>query len=310
MWHYHRQDFKLTEDDKALFVLGDSFVEGQGALPDEIWEKYNWSEEEFNKVGSFVDGTTNPEHIIIRTEERNNAFPHVICRDYMKDWTPVNLGFRGNGNKAGVKALTTCYPDLNFHLPKEKIVIFFVGQFCRYDFIDKQYDSHGMWHTIWPHEDPGSNNLGEKNLWNGYATEIYDDLTGILNFIHLVSELETWCKLHDAKLVLINSFEYYFNKEHFIKTTQNKPWARLLVDRFPWDKVMPFEDGKKAMVDELLAGEDSLHLNKGEHQFYFWAKTFEKGTPNGYFTPCAHPTVKGHKLFAKIIYEYLKNNVL
>lgn len=310
MWHYHRDKLKLTKNSKALIVLGDSFVEGQGALTDYVWEKYDWSEENFNKVGSYIDGKHNPEHEYIRTQERDNAFPNIICKNYMTDWTPVNLGFRGNGNRAGVKALTTCYPDLNLHLPKEKIVIFFVGQFCRFDFTSKEFDSHSMWHTIWPHADPGMDSIGEKNLWNGYATEVFDDLTGILEFIYLVKELEMWCQLHNAKLVLINSFEYDFDRSFMNKVTKDKTWARLLVDNFPWDKVMKHPKGKRAMVDELLEAEGRQDLMDGQHKFYFWAKEHKKGTPKGYFTPCAHPTIKGHELYAKIIYQHLEDNVL
>ena len=311
MWNYHRDKIKLSELSKALIVLGDSFVEGQGALTDYVWNKYDWSEEKFNGIGHQTDGKPNKEHEYIRTQERNNAFPAVICREYMKDWTPINLGFRGNGNRGPVKALTTCYPDLNLHLPKEKIVIFFVGQFCRFDFVSKEFDSHAMWHTIWPHADPGNNaSIGIRKLWNGYATEIYNDLTGIIEFMMLVKEVEMWCKLHNAKLVLINSFEYNFSKEVFKEVTKHHPYAQLLVNNFPWDNVMKFPKGLKAMVDYLLDGEDKLELNRGGHGFYFWAKSFKKGTPNGYFTPCAHPTIKGHELYAKVIYEHLKNNVL
>ena len=313
MWHYHREKLKLTKNSKALIVLGDSFVEGQGALTDYVWEKYGWSEDNFNRIGVVKDGTWNPEHEYIRTEEMNNSFPSVICRNYMKDWIPVNLGFRGNGNRAGVKALTTCYPDLNLHLPKEKVVIFFVGQFCRYDFVAKDFDSHAMWHTIWPHADPGIDNIGEKHLWNGYATEVHTDLTEMLEFIFLVKELQMWCELHNAKLVLINSFEYNFDKTHMLKVAKshNYPkYVELLVDKFPWNLVMKHPKGKRAMIDELLDAEGRLDLAKHQHQFYFWAKEHEKGTPNGYFTPCAHPTIKGHELYAKLIYQHLKENVL
>ena len=42
--------------------------------------------------------------------------------------------------------------------------------------------------------------------------------------------------------------------------------------------------------------------------FYMWAHEQKQGTPEGYFTPCAHPSYKGHALIAESIYDYINNN--
>jgi hypothetical protein len=314
MHEFRRNKVKLNKTSKALIVVGDSFVEGMGALTDTIWERYDWSEDKLSSIGSHLaeNGVyqPNPEYMSIRAQEMSNAFPDIICKDYMKDWTPINFGYRGNGNRAAVKSLTTTHPDLNLHLPNEKIVVFMPSQFVRFDFLNDNFDSHNSWRTIWPHNPGDDMTPGTQDLWRGYATEIYSEVTGLIEFMFLIKELEMWCSVNNAKLVIVNCFEHRLSKEYFAKIGKQNKYVKLILDQMPWDKLMPHQKGKNCMVDELLEKEGKLDIAEVEHGFYGWAKSFKKGTPKGYFTPCAHPSIKGHELFAKVIYNHIKKTIL
>jgi hypothetical protein len=72
-----------------------------------------------------------------------------------------------------------------------------------------------------------------------------------------------------------------------------------------WNNILRPE-GFENFTDMLVHYEDRDDLKGGG--FYMWAHEQKKGTPKGYFTPCAHPSYKGHNLIAKSIYEYIQNN--
>lgn len=42
MQHTVRKSITVTKDSKLIIALGDSFVEGQGAVSEKTWEKFDW----------------------------------------------------------------------------------------------------------------------------------------------------------------------------------------------------------------------------------------------------------------------------
>ena len=50
MQDFIRETIHVDENSKLIIALGDSFVEGQGAVSKETWEKYNWSEEDMTNA--------------------------------------------------------------------------------------------------------------------------------------------------------------------------------------------------------------------------------------------------------------------
>ena len=314
MQQHIRDNLRITEDSNVIIALGDSFVQGVGAYPSATWDSLDWDlDKQTNELNY---GSS--RYFELTDLMAENCFLNVLTRDYLKDYTPINFGFSGNGNRGCVKALTTLHPDLNITAAKKKIVIYYVGQFCRFDFFNKYgIQSHNYIMTVWPHEPDRDQPLGIQELWRGYATEVHTDKTELLEFISNAVELQTWCKAYDAELVYVNSFEPRFNKDYMTEILGRTNefgddfMLRGLVDMIEWDKVMPIPGGHNSMVDLLIEKENMSESLNFDHAFYGWSidycKKHKSFTPEGYFTPCAHPSVKAHKLIAKIIYEYLKN---
>lgn len=307
-----RQNTKVTEDSKLIIALGDSFVQGQGAYDEETWKSLDYSKERQEEEL----GYGNDRYFELMDKQFENSFVNVLAKDYLKDYTPINFGFAGNGNRAGTKALTVLHPDLELEKAKEKIVIFYVGQFCRFDFFNKYgIISHNYFASAWPHEPDEDQEPGIKDLWRGYATEVHTDKTEILEFICYAVEVQNWCKANNAKLIYVNSFEPRFDKKHITDVLYQTNDAgdnkvlRQLVDSIEWNKVMPIPGGHNNMVDLFMQKEDMLDKFNFDHSFYGWAidycKKHKSLTPEGYFTPCAHPSVKGQRLIAETIYNHI-----
>ena len=312
MQHDIRKNINITKDSKLIIGLGDSFVEGQGALSEETWSRYDWAEERLNYLNHEETDDGKTEYQLIREEENSNCFLTVLCDKYLSDFTPINFGYRGNGNRAAVKALTTLHPDLNLSIAKEKIVVFFVGQLVRFDFFNKHdNNAHSYFHTIWPHEPDDTQSIGTQNLWRGYATEVYSQKTAALELICNIVEVQNWCKANNAKLLLVNSFTYDFDKELLTEALKYRlphkepNYLLPLIDEIDWSNLAELPDNRKQMIDILLDKEERPDLIGTDHIWYGWPRTMKSLTPKGYLTPCSHPSPKGHRLIAKTLADII-----
>ena len=60
------------------------------------------------------------------------------------------------------------------------------------------------------------------------------------------------------------------------------------------------------MVDVLLDKEGRSDLADNDHLWYNWPRALKSFTPKGFFTPCSHPSPKGHELIAKLLSKVIK----
>lgn len=331
----------LAKTKKAIISLGCSFVEGQGAIDQEIYTNYDWtmrqtgvpmeakmSEAERNELLSKYpilkfDGA----NINWTDMEYKNAFVNVLCKKYFKEqYTPINLGLRGRGNRATIKSLYF-WPSINWHLAEEIIIIYAPSGPERFDFINDEFREHGQFHCMWPwwkDKDDGP----RKTLWKGYNEALYSEKFAILEQISNVMELQNWCKVHNAKLIITPAFDQGYTRESFntilkdivertseqeLKTfkkrdqgpTENRfhpmelETFEKIVDMWPWDKMF-YPQGAKTFMELCLKQEGIT--NKG-----YWDYN-GKGTPNGWVTVCCHPSAKAHDLFAKELYNHITGN--
>ncbi len=294
MYRWQYKQTNITEDSKIIISLGDSFTQGQGACRPEIWEQYNWD----------LDKMQNKFKYQVLPHEYEGAWVSQLCKNHMPDWTPINLGLRGCGNRSTSKELYL-HPTLGIEKAKEKIVIFLATGMERFDFINKYYGEHDHFYAMWPNPwDPSASHM---KLWEAYAETVYSDKFICLEFLLNIAEVKMWCKANNAKFILATAFDARINKE-FFKT--NLPPDDLnyigLSDIIDWDKLVKF-DKHPIATDMLIALEDRLDLGSGG--FYSWSQSHEnrKGTPKGYFTPCGHPSYKGHGEIARCFYEYISN---
>jgi hypothetical protein len=294
--HYYpySRNNKITENSKVIIGIGDSFCAGHGSCSIELWEKYDW---DLKRMG-------NNE---VWNENYQNSWVNQLCKTHMNDWTPVNLGMAGKGNRYAIKELMV-NPRLGLEKAKEKIVVFVTSGFERFDLAkDLVGDQHFT--TQWPIYNE------EKKV--GYSELTYEDGSSIncekfvlSEFILNMIELINWCKLHNSKLLLISAFTPELNEAHFyqvlsesVKCYTTRINLEELLKIIPWNSIIrPL--GFSCITDMImhLEGWDDQMPNYG-----FRDIKLETMGPNGYMTKCHHLTEKGQKLLSEIIYDNILN---
>jgi hypothetical protein len=294
MYKWQYDNINITEDSKIVIALGDSFTQGQGACDISIWEKYNWDLK-------LMQGKHEQD---ILPFEYEGAWVNQLCKNHMPDWTPINFGMRGCGNRATVKELYL-HPKLHLEKAKEKIVIFAITGTERFDFINKSFYDHHHFFAMWP--SPWSDGVTNKKLWEAYYEDIFDDRFAVIELLLNIQEVMTWCKAHNAKFILCSAFENRLNKKYFTEQLVNKqnPITADLINLIDWDNIFR-PQGYENFTDMLVHYEGRDDLKGGG--FYMWAQDYKQGTPKGFFTPCMHPSYKGHALIAESMHEYINNN--
>lgn len=335
------QTIKRTK--RAIISLGCSFVHGQGAIDESIYHKYpwvsrpnptaqgyfrlRWSMEEKQKkklVEEYPDIILWPNgELDFHMHEYAHAFNSVLCKKYFNnEYASINLGRRGNGNRAAIKELYF-YPEILWDELEEIIVIYVPSGAERFDFMDDIYcdlNKHGRWVSMWPNTT--DNNAGSRNkLWSGYKESLYSKRFEVLEQIANIQELLLWCKYKNAKLIITPGFMRYYTKRSFAESLQEQPTRSEtrefldsttiklddsiinLVKMWPWDNMF-YPGGYPTFVDLLMAQEFSDW--KTRTTFY---EFMGKGSPGGWITPCAHPAAKGHDLFAKHLYKHITENL-
>jgi len=328
----------LTKTKKAIIALGCSFVQGQGAVNDELYIEYTWKEmglgrpleiqvnnsqkKEILKKYKNVVGTNFNSVLDFTFMEYDNAFINVLCKKYFDGkYTPINFGIRGCGNRATIKELYF-HPSFNWNELDEIIVIYCPSGLERFDFINDQhndqYNEHFRWKCMWPNANDSSINSSRKKLWEGYAENLWSDKFQVMEQISHVQELVSWCKLYNAKLIITPGFDRRYDKDYFnsslkseiirngedfikSKMDYNNDISKYL-DLFPWDKMF-YPEGYNTFID-LIMSKDTLLDNKQDYFFQFLGT----GSPDKWITPCAHPSAKAHDLFAKLLFNYLGDN--
>jgi len=335
------KDLKRTK--KAVISLGCSFVEGQGAVDQDLYESYDWhmdktgipmapkldSKAKKQLVKDYPELELKGDQIDWTNMEYKNSFVNVLCKKYLKkEYTPINFGLRGRGNRASIRSLYL-WPDIDWHHAKEIIVIYMPSGQERFDLANDEFNEHGQFHCMWPHyrDQPSGS---KRTLWQGYAEAVYSEKSAVLEQIGNVIELKNWCIANDAKLIITPGFDKNYTKEKFNlilqdysvrdggqnityyqsasdskaaveKLKANRHEGHLetlkkLVDQWPWDKMF-YPDGCETFMDLCLKKEGIF--NKG-----FWDYN-GKGTKNHWVTVCCHPSAKAHDLYAKLLGEHI-----
>ena len=315
MFDWYKYDLvrKLTSNSKVVIGIGDSFTQGQGACGEDIWEKYNWD----------MKNVPESDERIVDTIFYENSWVNQLCENHLTDYTAINLGMVGRGNRASVKQLSM-HPAFKFENIKEKIVIFMLTGMERFDFVHKNLNQHVHFKTMWPSD---SYDGEEKGLWNEYLTQIYSDRSATIELILNIHEAQTWCKANNAKLILTSAFSTDYNNESFYKkirgekTKENYLYGNIhylneLMTMVNWDSYLK-PGGFSCVADMLchLENRDDLIGVESSAKYYDYAYSSKKMSKGGYITPCAHPSVNGHKEIAKTIHDfiikndYLNNNI-
>jgi len=331
------KDIRKTK--RAIIALGCSFVQGSGALSEEIYNNYNWiplapgetkarwnltKEDAVKLTEQFPEITVQNGQPDFLFHEYNNSFVNVLCKKYFNgDYAAINFGIAGSGNRATIKELHY-YPDILWNEIEEHIVIYCPSGKERFDFIDDQYhdpNNHGRWKSMWPRE------LTEKSnrapLWKGYADHLYSRKFETLEQISHIQELLLWCKYKKAKLIITPAFHRNYSINDFEKCltdhvqrdhAPNEPPTineesfskhdiKNVINMWPWQNMFQ-PDGCSTFIDLVMKQEFPKTWKHNEH-FYNYVGS---GTPEKWITPCAHPASKGHDLFAQYLYKHITEN--
>jgi hypothetical protein len=334
---YYEQVEKINADlartRRAIITLGDSFTQGQGAIDQEMWDRYEWS---YSSPGGLVPVIT-PEqetqllvdYPMVRKKygaldfsmmEYKNAYPNILGSRYFEGgYAVINLGIRGCGNRSTVKELYF-HPEIDWHLANEKIVIYCLSGPERFDFASDEWAEHNRWVCMWPNF-KGKSQEPRKILEEGYSRAIFSEKASVLEQIGHMQEVMTWCKLHNAKLIVVSAFNKQYTRECFhrfllTRYTRNrtgelentKPYVfqdrlaqeyNMLIDLWPWD-LMFFPEGKPTFIDVCMARE----FPDDWQDRHFWNYNGSL-TPQKYLSICSHPTAKSHDIFAKLLHEHI-----
>ena len=343
----HQDSIKKINDDitrtkRAIISLGCSFVQGHGAINESVYKNYKWEGVKYGTPSVIWDQSnlsqlakliTEFPDIIIRDDrtidfsrhEIKNAFCNVLATKYFEGaYASINLGRSGCGNRATIKELYF-YPEINWKELNEIIVIYCPSGTERFDFIDDvhhELNNHPRWTCIWP--SILDNNGPSQMLWQGYKEAIYSPKYEIMEQISHIQELMLWCECKNAKLIIVPSFADVYNVENFIGSISQKierdptnrkitkssndisaslKSASELANMWPWDKMFK-PDGKPTFIDLAMKQEFP------NDETYPWFYTYiSEGSPNGWVTPCCHPSAKAHDLFAKYLHKHIEENL-
>ena len=312
-YEYRLSTYKrLKNKSKIIIALGDSFTRGEGAVSIDLGKKYNWD--------LYSKDLTNDDRKNISKSFYDNSWVHQLCKNHMNDYEPLNLGLTGRGNRATVKELYFC-PEMKLDEKEDIIVIFMLTGMERFDFFRDNFDENSFFKTMWPALDDRVKDNPDADLWNAYFKNVWSNRFAIMEMILNIAEVKTWCKLHNAKLMLLSAFRPDYLKEeftrlmnrecnNFIKTNQS--YINYLINIIDWDNfVRP--NGRRCVTEYLceleersdLIIEDLFGLSS---KYYEYAYSHKEISPKGYITNCAHPSALGNEKIAEMLYENIKNN--
>jgi len=339
----HRINKKLENTDKVIIALGCSFAEGQGAIYDSLYDNYKWHYQGMGKGMLVTVSDSEKKEIMYQYPDKvtvdkasgkldfsimeiENSFSHVLAEKYFdNEYVAINMGIRGTGNRGQIKELYF-RPEINWHRVKKIIVVYCVSGIERFDFVNDLWDTHYHWKAMWPKKEIDEND--RKPLWEGYGQTVYSEKQAIIEQIANVQELLTWCKLHNASLIITPGFEQRYTKEYFnenLNTIVNRNSRQEIIENsflknildvkkvshdylsllWPWNNMF-YPDDNDTFIRLCMSQENDEIKNSTD---WFW-QFLGNRSPKGYITGCAHPGEKGHDLFAKHLYFHiLKNNL-
>lgn len=324
----------LAKTRKAIIAIGDSFVEGQGALDDDLYDQYPWHHEgpgyplqvlvgdkikekiveDFPDLELNKDGTIHVGKMTLR-----NNFLSVLTEKYfMGAYTPINFGKSGGANRGRIKQLYL-HPQIKWDLIEEMIVIFMPTSIERFEFVEDTVTLPGTWFkTVWPSIPTGQESTAMGKLWGSYRDAVYSEKSGMIETYCAVKELETWCSAKNARLLITPAFDKRYSKESMRRilgrrVTRNEDWSILdeldspidgnsfaLAEKWPWS-CMFNPGGHFTMAHMCMSHEPDL---EDKEEFYFQFQN--RRSPLGWMTPCSHPGQKGHDLFARLIFDFIE----
>ena len=177
----------------------------------------------------------------------------------------------------------------------------------RYDYINDPYINqtrHNYYTAMWPHNPEEKMQDWKKKLWEGYRDGLWSDLFGVVEFLINLQDLKNWCSLYGAKLLITSAFSPEYTEDYFKFHLKSSSYTPLL-DIIDWEKDFYYPDGYNCFTD-VLCKKEGWEKWIGTRNWYAEAQE-NFGSPGGWFTPCAHPSIKGHELIANYLAKEIES---
>jgi len=316
---YEVQFAKINEDiaktKKAVFGFGCSFVMGQGALDQDLYEAYDWRvnsgnilipqdhevDEILRKYPNGVrlvetpdneTGRYKKEHPLDFSEmEYKNAFTQKLADKL--GWAGINFGMKGNGNRGSINNLIYHGSHLNLKDIEEAVVVYVPSGIDRFDFAANDPQDHFKNNTIWPHLGVDHLEDDRGKLWTGYALTVYSAQHAIQEQINYWVYLKSWFDAYipNTKFYIMPGWENRYTQKWWEYYMGDKG----LVAQYGWEYF--FKPNGHSTFSDLCLSQEGLPLGRGIHQY------MHNGTPKHWLTKCCHPSAKGHAKLAEALYE-------
>lgn len=319
--HYSQINDQLEEQSKVVIGVGCSFVAGMGAWDSKIFENYNVTVDtskgnrcvvedpiENKKMQKEYGLSIVFDDIDVSVMELRNSFVYQLAEKL--DYTPINCGMSGNGNRSSISQLYL-HNKINWDAITGGVLVYCPSGMERFDFANDQGIDNGFSHIgIWPN--PNSVKVAShEGLGYQYGSVIYSDKFCVIEQLTYVQQLVNFCKLKNLKLIITPGFDERYNKKYFkdvlstsvqrdhkgirVYSDQRAPERIIsLAESFPWNNMFK-PQGCNTFIDLCLKQEG---LSPTKSMSYF-PDYLHKGSPNYWVSPCAHPTKKSHTLFAE-----------
>jgi len=270
---------------KKLIGLGCSWAEGEGGYPEHIWKQYNGRTQEF------------ANDISLRKHGYENSWVNVLCREHLSDYTPVNLGVRGIGNKAAVKQLYLT-DEVNWETD-EGIIVLLLSGIERLDVFNNTPHEHYRYNTAWPNEhDP------PKLFWEAYRKELYGEPMVCMESLTAILEAQTIAERYNFKLVIANAYNPTHIIDHF-----NQHIGKKFTNLVNWNNYIHTAEDIN-FIEKLVKMDELIPPDK-YHSTSYWSIYPMLDWPAKYLTNCIHPTIDGYKVIAKDLYTFIdKKNII
>lgn len=330
---YINQDLAKTH--KALIIMGCSFADGQGALPQEFMSEltpiYNTED---NTYDYSTDQHTDTEiaELAIKFKlpvfweryhkkkltaytygtELHNCWGSQLGRKFNDEYTVINLADRGAGNNSSIQKLYRYTIDWN--LCDEVMVVWSVCDYTRWSMLhSKNLDRQNLTgdnRTFWwipeaPRSGPTLNSL--------MSDEMYSAMFFLDQYLDNCTQLQMFCnQFKSSNIVMVPAFSplpendpgmewhYYLSQiaQKSGKDLARKVKAKLLT-QCAWDVAGHGNVAQMCM--------DKLELNYSD---WFHYVSTHKGKPNAWISACSHPSHLAQTWLSDQLYQHITEDVL
>ena len=275
----------INPGDNVIVGLGDSFTQGVGNYPLEIWKSIPKDHSVYNISG---------QHFI--EEQGKNNWVRQLCNNHLPGYKTYNLGVNGGGNRATIRELYM--NPLPKNLGKVTVILMCTG-IERYDFLKKKDEYTGKnWHQKWQTIFPTISDRGPiSQLEKNYFELIWSSRNDALEFLFNIRDIQNYCDANGFNFMFASAFDNSINKSQVLKNLGDKG---QFIDIADWSKYVDLSP-YQSFCDMLNQMEGNPRMSM--HQIM--ESRHKTAVPSKYITPCSHWSIDGAKAVAEHLYKVM-----